>query len=327
MIKSLKKALLLIPAYAGILLVSCVIGVLVYMLYFNTAGLVAGKTLQLFDSHALFEGFFIVMPVVLVLSGTLLSCYRIRHSGGGVLPVVMYALLGALTWCILYPMFIESKSRRQTNPNMEMPSLTAGYFRHAGKNIVYVPYSRASAEDCPHDADAVVINENEAPEDTVSMQMINYSEMAGESAPFKDILIRETIPVMPGWIMDGFAAIETRAEHAWNAGYVSWLSFISFGLALFSVYALTFCSEWRLIDIIYLLVMESGVISFNLLYFSDYFSQFRESAAGIGTHMKFFASLDEPVLVCINIFFSLIFIFIGITAALTRVRKNKRRGI
>jgi hypothetical protein len=322
MIKSLKKALLLIPAYAGILLFSCIIGVLIYMLYFDTAGLIAGKLLQLFDRHVLFEGFFIIVPVVLVFSGVLLSFYRVRHSGGGILPVIMYALLGAVTWCILYPAFIELKNQWHAKSYTTESVLTAGYFRPSGNNVVYLPHKLVSS-----DADVVVINRDAAPEDAVSQQKVNYSETVDTAAPFKDILIRETVPTMPEWIMNGFAIIEIRAEHAWNGGYISWLCFISFGLALFSVYALTFCSEWRLINIIYLLLMESGVLSLNLLYFSDYFLPIRKFSLQLGSSLKFFTCLDEPLLVCMNVFLSFIFIGIGTTAVFTRTKNNKRRGI
>jgi hypothetical protein len=327
MIKSLKKALLLIPAYAGILLSSCAAGVLLYMLYFNTAHLTAGKTLQLFDGYALFQGFFIVMPVILILSGALLSCYRIRHSGGGFLPVIMYALLGAATWGILYPAFIEVKAHFQPASRTSPPVLTAGYFRHTGKNSVYLLPGPVSADLTFSDTEAVVISEDSSGEDAVSLQKINYSEVAENSAPFKDSLIRETIPVMPEWIMDGFKTIENRAESSWKAGRMSWLGFTSFGLILFSVYALTFSSGWRLINIMYLFLMEAGVISFNLLYFSDYFRFVRNYSVIIETHIKFPAGLTEPVLVCINVFFSVLFIFIGILTAQSQVKRNKRRDI
>ncbi|MFA6855760.1 MAG: hypothetical protein WCR31_00995 [Treponema sp.] len=322
MIKSLKKSLQLIPAYLGILLFNCVIGMLIYMLYFNTTELIAGKLLQLFDRHILLEGFFVVIPVVLVLSGTLLSCYRIRHSGGGVLPVIMYSLLGAVTWCILYPSFIELKKNCQVISDSEKTALTAGYFRSAGNDIIYFPQIPVSA-----DVEAVVINVNEVQNGAVSLQKINYPQVVYESAPFKDSLIRETIPTMPGWIMEGFAAIEVRAENAWHAGYINWLCFISFGLALFSVYSLTFCSEWRLINIIYLLLMEAGVLSFNLLYFSDYFLPLRKLSIRIVNNFNFLTHLDEPLLVCINVFLTLVFICIGVTTVLTKKQKNKRRSV
>ena len=322
MIKSLKKSLLLIPAYIAILLFNCVLGVLIYMLYFNTAGLIAGKSVQLFDRHILFEGFFIVVPIVLLLSGTLLSCYRIRHSGGGILPVITYALLGAVTWSLLYPAFIELKKNYHVISDTKINGLTEGYFRSVDDEIVYFPRGPVSA-----DTDAVVINMNEVQNDAVSIRKINYHRIADGSAPFKDSLICETIPTMPGWIMEGFAAIETRAENAWHSGYIHWLCFMSFGLALFSVYSLTFCSEWRLINIIYLLLMEAGVLSFNLLYFSDYFLSLRKFSNLIGSTSAFLTHLEEPLLISINVFFSLVFIGIGVTAGLTKNRKNKRRSV
>jgi hypothetical protein len=320
MIKSLKKALLLIPAYILILLSGCVIGVLLYMLYYNTTGLVAGKPLQLFNIHALYAGFFVIAPIVIMLSGGILSCYRIRHSKGGFLPVLMFILLGAAAWGVVYPSFIQFKSRFATAVTPEKTALTPGYFRRAGSTVVYVPVS-------PLAVHAVVINEAAAPDAALSLQKISVVEPVLDASPFKDILIRDTIPVMPGWILQGFADIEMRAEQAWNSGYVSWLCFASFGLALFSSYALTFCSQWRLVDVIYLCVMQSGILSFNLLYYSGYARPVRAYAEQVLSRIKFVPPLDEPLLVCVNVFSSLVFICVGAAAALTQMKTNRRRSI
>jgi hypothetical protein len=322
MINSLKKTFLLIPAYIALLLFSCVISVLVYMLYFNTTGLIAGKTLQLFDTHVLINGFFFTTPVVLVLSGTLLSCYRIRHSHGGCFPVIMYVLLGMATWCVLYPAFIELKGHWQNQAATETVVLTPGYFRHSGGDIVYLPYGYNS-----DDTKAVVISEDASPEFAVSIQKTNIAEMVNKTAPFKDSLIRETIPVIPGWIMGVFTGIQKRAESAWHAGYTSWLCFMSLGLVLFSAYALTFCSEWRFINFLYLCTMEAVTIAFNSLYFTPVFAQFREFSVQLGRNIKFFTYLDEPLLVCVNVFISFVFIALGITAVVKHTKKIRRSGV
>ena len=322
MIRPLKKALLLIPAYIGMLLSSCVIGEFLYMLYFNTARLIAGKQLQLFDKNVLENGFFVVAPIVFLLSGIFLSCYRIRHSRGGSLPVLMYCLLGAVTWCLFYPAFIEIKGKRIDRPLPETSVLTSGYFRRDSSTVSYllqIPDVSGT--------DAVIINESANPEDAVLLGASDTRKMIQAAAPFKDILIRETIPAVPDWISAALENFEVRAEHAWHEGVMSWLSFVAFGLALFSVYAISFCSEWRLINTLYVFVMEAGVMSFNLLYFSSYFAEFRKFESLLCSSIKFLSHLHEPLLVCMNVFFSLLFIVIGIIEVRIHAAKNKRSSI
>jgi hypothetical protein len=322
MIRPLKKALLLIPAYIGMLLSSCIIGEFLYMLYFNTTRLIAGKQLQLFNKYALENGFFVIAPIVFLLSGIFLSCYRIRHSRGGCLPVIMYGLLGAVTWCLLYPAFIELKGKWTPRLLPEDSVLTSGYFRREGNDVFYLMHTPDGSN-----ADSIVINESANPENAVFPGYADTQKMVETASPFKDILIRETIPAVPGWISAALENFEARAESAWHEGLISWLSFVAFGLALFSVYAISFCSEWRLINTLYVFVMDAGVMSFNLLYFSSYFAEFRNLESLLCSSIKFLTHLHEPLLVCMNVLFSLVFTVIGIIEVRIHAAKNKRSSI
>ena len=89
MAESVKKSILLIPAYIGITACCIVVGELAYMMYCNTVHLVAGRPLELFSAYVFVRGFFIVVPAFIVLSPLFFSLYRIRHSGGGFLPVIV----------------------------------------------------------------------------------------------------------------------------------------------------------------------------------------------------------------------------------------------
>jgi len=322
MIRPLKKALLLIPAYIGMLLSSCVIGEFLYMLYFNTTRLIAGKQLQLFNKDVLENGFFVIAPIIFLLSGIFLCCYRIRHSRGGCLPVIMYGLLGAVTWCLLYPVFIEIKGNWPEKQLPEDSILTSGYFRRQGSDVFYLIHTPGSSG-----ADSIVIDVSANREDAVFPGQADTQKMVEAASPFKDILIRETIPAVPGWISAALENFEARAERAWHEGLISWLCFVSFGLALFSVYAISFCSEWRLINTLNVFVMEAGVMSFNLLYFSNYFSVFRDFQNLLCNSIPFLTHLYEPLLVCMNVLFSVIFTVIGIIEVSIHAAQNKRSSI
>lgn len=318
MAESVKKSLLLIPAYIGITACCIVVGELAYMVYFNTAHFVVGRPIELVNAYALARGFFIVVPVVIVLSPLFLSLYRIRHSGGGFLPVIVYILLCATTWTVLLPLFIEFKRKAEgTLSPVSKSSLTAGYFRPYSGEVAYLPH------DAPAPETAVVLNST-GDENAVCFSQIDMSVMEAESAPFADILIRETVPPVPAWIVSGMDMIEMHAELAWKSGRFAWLGFLSFAFALCSTYAVSFCSDWRLVDILYLLIMDGGVLSFNLLYYSEYFKRLREAGAPLANALSFFARSGDPLLICINVSIAILCIAVGCLAAAVRVKRLKR---
>ena len=318
MAESVKKSLLLIPAYIGITACCIVVGELAYMVYFNTAHLVAGRPIELVNAYALARGFFIVVPVVIVLSPLFLSLYRIRHSGGGFLPVAVYIILCAATWIVLFPLFIEFKWKVEpTLPPASKSSLTAGYFRPYSGGVAYLLH------DAPAPETAVVLNST-GDENAVCLSQIDTSVMEAESAPFADILIRETVPSFPVWIGSGIDMIELHAEQAWRSGHFAWLGFLSFAIALCSTYAVSFCSDWRLVGILYLLIMDGGVLSFNLLYHSEYFERLRQAAVPLAKTFPFFVRLGDPLLICINIGSAILCIAVGCLAAVVRAKRFKR---
>ena len=319
MAESVKKSLLRIPAYIGITACCIVVGELAYMVYFNTAHLIAGRTLELVNTYALVRGFFIVVPVVIVLSPLFLSLYRIRHSGGGFLPVTVYILLCAATWIVLFPLFIEFKRKAfETLPPASKSALTAGYFRPYAGDVAYL------LDDASTPERAAVVLSSAGDENAVSIAHIDAGVMEAESAPFDDILIRETVPSVPDWIKSGIDTIELRAERAWMSGRFAWLGFLSFAFALCATYAISFCSDWRLVGILYLLIMDGGVLSFNLLYYSEYFEHLRRGAAPLAKALPFFARLGDPLLICINIGIGILCIIAGCLAAVVRAKRLKR---
>ena len=319
MAESVKKSILLIPAYIGIAACCIVVGELAYMVYCNTAYLVAGRPIELFNAYALARGFFIVVPVVIVLSPLFLSLYRIRHSGGGFLPVVVYILLCAATWIVLFPLFIEFK-RKAGQSLLPAPksALTAGYFRPYAGDVAYLLRDASASET------AAVVLKSAGDENAVRLSHIDTNVMEAESAPFADILIRETVPSFPAWIKSGIDTIELRAETAWKSGRFAWLGFLSFALALCSTYAVSFCSDWRLVGILYLLIMDAGVLSFNLLYYSEYFKRLREAGAPLANAFPFFARSGEPLLICINAGIAILCVAVGCLAAVVRAKRLAR---
>ena len=319
MAESVKKSILLIPAYIGITACCIVVGELAYMMYFNTAHLVAGRPLELFSVYALARGFFIVVPAFIVLSPLFFSLYRIRHSGGGFLPVIVYILLCAVMWIVIFPLFIEFKWKtEQSSPPAPKTTLSSGYFRSYAGEAAYLLRDASAPER------AAVVLKSTGDENAIGLAQVDTNVMEAESAPFADILIRETVPSFPAWIGSGIDTIEMHAEQAWKNGRFAWLCFLSLALALCSTYAVSFCSDWRFVGILYLLIMDAGVLSFNLLYYSEYFTRLREAGAQLANVLPFFARSGDPLLICINIGIAVLCASVGCLAAAVRAKRFKR---
>ena len=325
----MKKALALLLSYIATLVICVIVGEFVYMLYYNTTALIAGRPILFFSRQALVNGFFTVTPVVILFSGIILSCIRIRHPHG-IFPFIMYCILAAATWGALYPAYLTFSLKVNHTVTVQEPAqpLTSGYFRRSGGTTYYLlsDLKKDSVED-------IVIRNTDNPADSVSIGTAERDVIEKESAPFRDSLVRETISPAPHRLSLCVDLIELHAEQAWKGGWIRWLCFASLGFALFSSYALSFCSEWRLINILYLFIMQAGIISFNTLYYTVYFAGYRGKdqplrlAAERFKYTGFFKYIDDPMLVCTNVLISVIFIIIGIIAVCARVRRSRRSGI
>lgn len=310
----LVRAVMLIPRYILMLAVFVFVGELLFMLYYDTTQLVCGKNIMLINGKALLDGLSVVIPAAMLASGAMLGVHRVRHYGGGILAMLSYIILGAVTWLLVFPSLLGrlDASKGTSTRSKTSPVLTGGYFREYGQDTVY------TARDFETESiAAVVIKGYEEAGDALSIKMISRKQMAEDAAPYSDILIKDTVPNVSKWIADGFAHFTKRAQAARSKGFLSWLSFASIGAVLFSVYALSFCSRWPLMSVVVMLSMYAGCLAFNMLYFSDMFSFMRSWSLVMP-----FGGSNETLLTCINFAVSVLFILLGLLSALAASRRK-----
>ena len=243
----------------------------------------------------------------------------IRHPENKIISVLVYLILCTVTWGVVYPAFLElsAKYGKSVVPVVTETQLSTGYFRRSGNKIYYLIGSTSKRKN-----DAVAINIDGSGLRSILSEESNVSEnLKKQSAPFSDILIRETMTDKPSWLHTAYYHLENLAEKAWSEGIIHWLCFASFGLALCSVYALIYCSSWRMINTLYVWFGEVFVTVMNNLYFTPMALPVRLAAKSWG---GFFRLLDEPALVTANVAVSLIFIIFGITAIIIRSRRSGR---
>lgn len=314
------RAVMLLPRYILMLIVITFVGELSYMVFYATTCLTAGSRIMLLDGGALVRGLAVVVPIVMLSSGAMLAVHRVRHSGGGILSILSYIVMGGLTWFLLFPALLGVLEKVDNGSADDAQSgaligrthnLTGGYFREYGRDTVYFP--RDAETDIMA---AVYINSYEEASDAVSIKLISREQMIEDAAPFSDILIKETVPKVAGWIMLGFEQFKKGAYEAKDGGVLSWMEFASLGVVLFCVYALSFCSQWRLMSVVIMLSMYTGVLSFNALYNSPLLGGLRRWSRT----MPF--GNEQSLLVCVNLSLAVLFVLLGALFCLARARRD-----
>lgn len=310
------RAVMLLPRYILMLVVFAFIGELSYMVFYETTLLMAGSRIMLFDGGALLRGLTVVLPVTMLCSGAMLAVHRVRHSGGGFLSMLVYVLLGIITWYALFPVFlliigkIDAAYGGANAQTERVSKLTGGYFREYGRDTVYFPQDFET-----ENMAAVYINGYEEASDAVSIKLISHKQMTDDAAPFRDILIKNTVPGTANWVTEGFVHFMEHAKRAWSRGIISYLAFASLGVALFSVYALSFCSRWRLMGVVIMLSMYLGVLAFNALYASDALASVRAWSLSLP-----FGG-NDVVLMCVNLSIAVLMVLLGALSSLIRARR------
>lgn len=313
--KSLAKAIVIVPRYILMLAIFMAAGELVFVSYTGVTLMTAGRGIALAGRGALGKGFFAVAPMAIAASSVMLILYRTRHAGGGFLPVVSYALMGLATWLALFPAFISLKNSERAEKPRERAPLAKSYFRDYGRDVVYMTEDFVFPE-----MNGVVVSRAEGAGQALSVKRVSLRNMEKSAEPFSDPLVKKTIRYTPEKFIARFEKFEEEAESAWRAGFVAWLCFASMGLALWSVYALSFCGDWPLVSVTLTVVMSAGTFAFCLLYLDGFFPRLSLLSARLA-RARFLSPLRDPLFLFINAALSLLFIALGrISLAL---RKNR----
>ena len=134
----MKKALKLALIYLIILITGTVLGTILYSLYLNLLGFVAGREINLFDDTEIFQSLFYIIFCMMILILPLISYYRIRHPGG-VLQFVVYLVLCILTWALLMPLSFKLRDfcMRKFSRELKYESLSPNYFRQVDNDVYF----------------------------------------------------------------------------------------------------------------------------------------------------------------------------------------------
>ncbi|MBR1638452.1 MAG: hypothetical protein IJ688_03600 [Treponema sp.] len=323
----MKKAINLIIMYFVFLILGTVFGTLLYTMFSNLLNYVAGSKLTLFSVESLFQSFFYISLCMIILICPALSFYRVRHPGG-FSQAMAYIILSAFTWILLLPLdykLISSMSENIKNEKEHTP-LSKDYFRQVDGEVYYFTNDFEYTQTGALEADAIVIHSvgdngyvNFRPvRDTPSFKL-NIA-----AAPFREILVSENFRSKTSTSVVNFRILAGEIVNCLSAGFLHFLFYLSFALALCSIYALTNLFDWRLLNSALLFLLSALVMGFNSDFFASWLSEIAVRTDGNAVYRFLARWTSEPLVFVGNCLFTLVIMIVWIVTS--AIKRHGRKG-
>ena len=323
----MKKALRLILMYF-ILYISCtLLGTLFYSFYLTVLNFVAGQKMDLFVFETLMDSLFIVAIAMCFLILPFLSYYRIRHVGG-FLQTVAYILMVVLTFAALLPGVLHFRNVFYDNypTTNKFSHLSGGYFRESNDKVYYFTKD-FSSNPITGDTTTIVIDTSE--NGTVTVEKVPDTPdfpLYQDAAPFKEILAKQAFGNGMFGTQGLIKGLVDDAIFSFSRGIKYYLGFILVGLALASIYGITQFFNWKLLNAFFVIVNTVLILIANTFYYSSAAEGLKSSLGRNKLIVSLNKILDEPILSCFYLIFTILMVVIGIVAMIVKKHKSKKRA-
>lgn len=303
--KGLFTTLRLIIYYAFLTVFLCAALATVYMIYTLCVNLVAGQSPS-FNAELFVQGIYIFLPLVLIFQAMFMTFYLIRHPTQSVLPLIVYVLIYVSSWLFLIPGAAKANAAVSADsPIQEISDKpSAGYFRKSGSQIFYYSSIKENGS-----ANGLCVDTQKAGNNVYTFSNLQLSK---KRTTFTDSLIQSTIE-MPDSLsiiinyVTELSVILTKCAGR-TKGY--WLCFATLALPLLGVIAFRNFSQWRLVNIVAILIVTFGSIAFNIAGYMSPTVVTAEKAVNTALGklplIKNLAPLGNPCVILSNILFFLI---------------------
>lgn len=324
----MKKALNLIIMYLVTLLSGVIVGTVLYSFYLNGLSFIAGTEIQFFTKKELFNAFFYTAFCLLVFICPLISYYRIRHPGG-IPQFIAFVILSLLTWIVLIPSVfnLNKKYIEKNDVIIDYVPLSKGYFRKVDDKVFYFTKDFTDNGTGALESTCVEIDTTEdgvvKVVDVVDSPALEVNESA---RPYREILVKNTFKKNDCPVSINFKELFFDCNFHIQCGLWTFIGYLSFGLVLCSVFALTNVFKWKMLNTLLVTCCTFLIITLNsnigLLPFGTLETKFADS--GFITFFSKFGT--HPLMVFTNFLFAILFIVTGVIVACVRKHKNKKRN-
>lgn len=329
----MKTAFNMIIYYLVATFLGLIVAAGIYMLCCDLTLLVAGEKLNFFNWDFFVRGLFVAFPltVSVVLGFTIF--YGIRHRENHFFRLGAYIFLCALTWFCLVPVCfnLQKSYEDKKTENNQKKLLSSGFFRPEAGGVFY--FSRVEENG---KSNGLFIDLSGITGEAGSI--VRFFDSSVEElydGKYSDTLIRDVVklPLVLLVPLQVYSTLIENARSAWNSGWLSWISFLSFVLALCSVISFQYTSGWRLINALSVMFVAGVVCLVNYSFYKGFiFKNLRISwnehllAVEPGEKMNFIQKIfenSEPLLVAINLFLFAFILVFGILLFIFKYKNKK----
>lgn len=314
----MKRALSLLIIYFSVVFVGTLLLGLFFMVCADLTVLVAGQKIIVFNLDFFIKGILIAFPLMAAFAPMFLIFFMVRHPSEYISSLITYVVLGAITWLLLIPGGLKIYENIEMYDNKISESTTTGIFREEESGIFY--YSRILENG---NADGLYIDSPGFYGLEGSVIPFYDIPVSKDSAyPYSDSIIKKAItpPAMVSYPLSVYNAILTAAAHAISSGYLKWLCFSAFGLALLSVFSVQFSSSWKLANSLCIIFAILVICFSNFVYYMGMIPRlFFEFNGKLSSALH----VEDALILLVNLIFTVILLFWGIGMGLYRTRKVK----
>lgn len=266
----MKKALTIISLYILICVFGTAVLAALFMFDADMHSYVTGLPSKLFSLKEFLYGAAVCLPLCGCLALMAVVLLMAGDRENQIVSLVLYILLGVFTWLVLIPFSLGSL------PDLKLESENAALRRNETSAEIFRKYD-----------DGIYYNSRILPGGTADGIFIDTSESAGEKEfksyydspvsndaafPYSDILVKDALepPKYVSYPVALYMSLLSAAENSRAKGFLSWLFFASFGLALLSTYGLHYLSSWRLFSVFAVAIGQILIIFINYFYFMGF---------------------------------------------------------
>lgn len=315
----MKKAIKTLIVYFIYLLCIVLVGTVLYMLFSSILSSTAGQQMHIWDKSLFIKSFFYVLVCTPFLVCPFVICYKIRHKGG-FLQTISYILICAINWLILFPFALkQANTFGYEKPGLVQRVNSSSYFRQANDQIYY--FTKDIEQDSK-EIPSIIINTK----DSYSLQYKNISAdkdftLFTQAEPFNDVYSKNAFPNVFMFDFINFRSFIQKAISAHNKGLTFSLFFLSFALVICSLYGISHCFDWKMLNTALIIICFVLLLVLNSFYYSPAAASLIQKCNSITFFSRFEKICNDAPLVLCNLFLSFVFIITGI---INSIRKRKK---
>lgn len=263
----MKTILSLIGIFFTIILLGAILSFCVISLFIYTTHFVVGSTIELLSWNQIASLLLVCGATSAVCTTPFLIAHSIRYPYNGIARIVTYTILTALAWIIIIPVCLTAAQNFGSVDVLKTnePVLTPNFFRPSDGTLYY--YTSVNPQTKMANGVSFELHNINSSEDTAQL-LENTPQFKADIQPFADVLIYDTLQISKfvDVILPSLILTKERAQDAFSKGILPWLSFATWGLALYSLIGIRRLFRWRLLNFCTAILGFIGISLLNVFY-------------------------------------------------------------